>query len=162
MRLTSNHGNSTIILSVVVAMALRILPWPRDTLIFNPDWVLLVVIYWCLVTPERFSIGSSWFVGLLTDVLTGQLLGEHALSYAVIAYITVRLHKRFRIFPLSQQFLIVLLLLLLSQLLIYWSQNIQGNTGIGLSYWLPSFIGAMLWPLIFISLEQAGFRTRHR
>lgn len=162
MRLTSNHGNSTIIFSIMVAMALRIIPWPRDALIFNPDWVLLVIIYWCLVTPERFSIGSSWFVGLLTDVLTGQLLGEYALCYAIIAYITVRLHKRFRVFPLSQQILFVLFLLLLSQLLINWSQNIQGRTGIELSYWLPSIVGALLWPVIFICLEHIGFRTRPR
>lgn len=162
MRLTANHTNSTIILSIVVAMALRVIPWPRDTLVFNPDWVLLVVIYWCLISPERFGIGSAWFVGLLTDVLTGQLLGQYALSYAVAAYITVRLHRRLRVFPFPQQMLVVLGLSLLSQLLIYWSQSIQGLPRISSTVWIPSLVGVLLWPVIFVGLGHLGHKSRYR
>ena len=160
IRLATNHANSTIILSIVAAMICRAIPLPREMLIFNPDWILLVVIYWCLIAPERFGIGSSWFVGLLTDVLTGQLLGQYALAYAIVAYITVRLHRRLRVFPVSQQILIVLFLLLLSNLLIFWSQNVQGTPRMGPIYLAPPLVGALTWPLIFIGLGRLGHKSR--
>lgn len=160
MRLTNNQGNSTVILSFVVAMGLRILPWSRDWVMFNPDWILLIVIYWCLCIPERFNIGSAWTVGLLTDALTGQLLGQHALTYSVVAYIVVRLHRRLRLFPISQQIFIVLCLLLLSQLLVFWSQNVQSSGYTNWTYWIPSCSGALAWPFVYILLGGLHYKAK--
>ncbi|MGR9106643.1 MAG: rod shape-determining protein MreD [Gammaproteobacteria bacterium] len=152
MRFTNSTGNATVILSIVIAMGLRILPWSRDWVLFNPDWILLIVIYWCLTIPERFNIGSTWVVGLLTDALTGQLLGYHALNYSVVSYIVVRLHLRIRLFRLTQQIFMVLCLLSLSQLIVFWMQNIQGAGYISWTYWIPSISGAMIWPLVYFLL----------
>ncbi|MGH8551769.1 MAG: rod shape-determining protein MreD, partial [Methylococcales bacterium] len=138
-----------VILSIVLAMVFRILPCPRDWVMFNPDWILLVVIYWCLCIPERFNIGSAWAVGLITDSLTGQLLGHHALPYSLVAYIVVRLHLRIRVFRRSQQILIILCLLLLSQFLTFWSQNIQGLGYPIWTYWISSLSGALIWPVVY-------------
>ncbi|MEY4767510.1 MAG: rod shape-determining protein MreD, partial [Pseudomonadota bacterium] len=65
-------------------MSLRIAPFPQLIRIFNPDWVLLVLIYWTLALPYRRGVLTAWGIGLLTDVLTGRLLGEYALIYALI------------------------------------------------------------------------------
>lgn len=160
MRFTTNHGNGTVIFSIVVAMALRILPWSRDWVLFNPDWTLLIVIYWCLTIPERFNLGSAWTVGLLTDALTGQLLGHYALTYSVVAYIVVRLHRRIRVFRLAQQILIVLFLLLLSQLLVFWTQNIQGTGHTNWTYWIPAGSGALMWPLVYVLLGGSQHQAK--
>jgi rod shape-determining protein MreD len=160
MGLTSSQGNGTVIFSIVAAMGLRILPWSRDWILLNPDWILLVVIYWCLSIPERFNIGAAWMVGLLTDGLTGQLLGHHALTYSVVAYIVVRLHLRIRVFRLSQQIIIVLSMLLLAQLLGLWSQNIQGSAYISWMYWIPSFSGALVWPLVYVALGGSQHQAK--
>lgn len=149
MRLSHNPESFTVLVSIVLAMGLRILPWSRDWILFNPDWILLVVIYWCLTIPERFNIGSAWTVGLLTDALTGQLLGHHAFTYSLVAYIVVRLHRRIRVFRISRQILFILGLLSLSQLLVFWSQNIQGIAHPSWTYWIPSYSGALMWPVVY-------------
>ncbi len=138
-----------VLLSIVLAMGLRILPWSHDWILFNPDWVLLVVIYWCLTVPERFNIVSAWAVGLVTDSLTGQLLGHYALTYSLVAYFVIRLHLRIRVFRPSQQILVILCLLLLSQFIVFWSQKILGIEYPIWNYWIPSCSGALMWPVVY-------------
>lgn len=160
MTMIRTHGGIIILISLMTAMALRILPLPEALTIYNPDWVALIVIYWCLALPERFGVGGAWFTGLFTDVLTGRLLGQYALSYCVVAFVCIKLHQQLRVFPPSQQALIVLILLSLCQLLIFWTQGIQGKSLDAWSYAASSITGAMAWPLVFMILREV--RQRHR
>ena len=112
-------GFFRIIISLILAMCLRIAPWPGDMAAFNPDWVLLFLIYWALAQPEHVGIFHAWVFGILVDVLTGRLLGQYALAYSIIVYICLKLHKRLRQFPFFQQGLFVFFCLLLSQLLLF-------------------------------------------
>lgn len=150
----SSSASLVIAGSFILAMALRIVPLPTDWFIYNPDWVLLFLIYWNIAIPERVGVGSAWFAGLLTDVLTGRMLGQHALAYSVVAYLCLRSYRQLRHYPISQQVVTVLLFLLLSQLLIVWTQNMRGSNQLGAAYWLPSVIGAILWPFILATLRH--------
>ena len=140
--------------SVVMAMSLNIAPWPQQVIVFNPDWLLLVLIYWTLAVPERVGIFNGFIVGLLTDVLTGRMLGQHALTYSLIAYMCLKLHKRLRQFPLIQQGLFIFLCLLISQLLIFWIENTQSATRFQTSFWLPIISGTLCWPLVYSLLRK--------
>ena len=42
-----------VLLSIVAAIMLTIVPLPEAMLPYRPDWVALVLIYWCLALPER-------------------------------------------------------------------------------------------------------------
>ena len=149
MNLTRHNGGFIILLSFAAAMILTIMPLSDSLRLLRPDWVTLMLIFWSLVLPYRVSVGSGFMAGLLLDVLTGTLLGEHALSLSLIAYLCVRLHQRIRVYPMWQQSLTVLILLVLHQLLSLWIDSIIGRPTPGVSYWLPSLVGAALWPLIF-------------
>jgi cell shape-determining protein MreD len=72
MQLNSYTGFFRVILTLVFAMCLRIAPWQGEMAAFNPDWVLLVLIYWSLAIPDRVGIFHAWIFGLFTDVLTGR------------------------------------------------------------------------------------------
>ncbi len=146
------------VISIVLAMAARILPLPVNLADLNPDWVLLVLIYWSLATPEQTGVFSAWTAGLLVDVLTGRVLGLHALVYAVISYFVVRLHKRIRHYPLPQQSLFILFCLLLAYLLIYWIETLQGKTTISNHYWWPVITGALFWPIVSTLLRSIRLR----
>ena len=113
MNLTRHHGGMIILLTFAVAMLLTIIPLSDTLRALRPDWVALTLIFWCLALPYRVSVGSGFIAGLFLDVLTGTLLGQHALALSLIAYVCVRLHQRIRIYPIWQQALTVLLLLLL-------------------------------------------------
>jgi rod shape-determining protein MreD len=148
MPLNNYVGFFRIILTLILAMCLRIAPWPVGMAAFNPDWVLLVLIYWSLAIPDRVGIFHAWIFGLLTDVLTGRLLGQYALAYSLIIYICLKLHKRLRQFPLLQQGLFVFFCLLLSQLLLFFIKNLQHPAQLHASFWLPVFTGTLCWPLV--------------
>jgi rod shape-determining protein MreD len=149
MNLTRHHGGTVIVLSFAAAMLLTIIPLPEGLRTLRPDWVGLTLIFWCLALPYRVSVGSGFLAGLLLDVLTGALLGQHAMALSLVAYVCVRLHQRIRIYPMWQQSLTVLVLLILHQLLTLWIDSIIGRPGRPLTYWTPSLIGATLWPLVF-------------
>jgi len=150
----SSSPTTLIVISVVGAMVLRVFPWPLGLSLYSPDWILLVIIYWCLATPERFGVGAAFLIGLVTDVLTGQLLGQHAFAYSIIAWLSVKLHLRLCLFPLSQQALSVLAMLAAAQLLILWTEEIQGTPHIRWIYWVPSLTGALLWPPVELLLSK--------
>jgi rod shape-determining protein MreD len=144
---------SRILATIIAAMYLRIAPWPDYLAYLNPDWVLLVLIYWTLAIPERFGIFHAWIFGLLTDVLTGRLFGQHALAYSLISYACIKLHKRLRQFPLLQQELFIFLFLLLAQLLLFWIKNLQNPGQLTWTFWIPVFTGTLCWPIVFKSLR---------
>ncbi len=60
-----------ILASFVLAMMLAIIPLPDSVRLLRPDWVSLVLVYWCMAVPERIGVGSGWIVGLFLDALYG-------------------------------------------------------------------------------------------
>ncbi len=160
MQLNNYVGFFRIILTLIGAMCLRIAPWPGEMAAFNPDWVLLVLIYWSLALPDRVGIFHAWTFGLLTDVLTGRLLGQYALAYSLVIYICLKLHKRLRQFPFLQQGLFVFFCLLLSQLLLFFIKNLQHPAQLHASFWLPVFTGTLAWPLVYGVLSFVGLSQR--
>lgn len=149
MNLARRHGGTVILITFLIALLLTIIPLPEGLRPFRPNWVALVLIYWCLALPDRVGVGYGWLLGLVTDVLTGTLLGQHALGFTLVAFLAVKLHQRVRLYPLWQQSLTVLLLLALHQLLTMWIHGITGRPAHDWSYWLPSFIGTALWPFVY-------------
>jgi rod shape-determining protein MreD len=148
MNLVRHHGGIVILFSFAVAMLLTIIPLPESLRLFRPDWVGLTLIFWCLALPYRIGVGSGFFAGLFLDVLTGTLLGQHALALSVIAYVCVRLHQRIRVYPMWQKSLTVLVLLILHQLSTLWIDSTIGRPARPPSYWIPSLVGALIWPLV--------------
>jgi len=149
-------ATAVVILSFILAMILRILPLPPDWFALNPDWLALLLIYWTLLAPERVGIVTAWLVGFLADVLTGRLFGQHALAYAVIAYMNLQLRQKLVGLPMLVQCVWVLGLLLLAQLLILWTQRIEMTESMRVIYWLPSLTGALIWPLVLGLMHRLG------
>ncbi len=143
------HGGIIILVSFGVAFILTMLPIPEAWAIYRPEWVTLVLIYWCFALPHRAGVFTGWAVGFLLDIHLGSLLGMHALTLAIVAYLSYKLHIRIRLYPLIQQALIVLLLVTLSQMLVLWINGITGHAPGDWSYWLPSLTSMLAWPWVF-------------
>ncbi len=158
--MNSSSGFGRIILTIIMAMCLRIAPWPGFLSSINPDWVLLVLIYWALAVPEHAGIFNAWTVGLLTDVLTGRVIGQHALAYILIIYCCLMLHKRLRQFPWPQQGLFIFSCLLFSQMLLFWLKIIQHPAQLHASFWLPIISGTLCWPLIYTAMRYVRLSRR--
>ena len=150
-----------ILVSFVLGMVLRIAPMPAEWFSANPDWLALLLVFWTLHAPERVGVVMAWLLGMSADVLTGRLLGQHALAYTVIAYLNLRAQPALQPLPVPIQTLWVLVLLLLSQCLVLWTQRIELPEPARLIYWLPAFTGALAWPLVLLVM-RAGSRGGQR
>lgn len=156
---TPTRGGLVIAATFLVAFLLSMLPGPEWAEQFRPNWAGLVLIYWCMATPTRVGVGVGWLVGLMLDLLFGSLLGQHALAMAVIAYIAHRLHLQLRMFPLWQQAVAVLILLVINQLLVLWVKGVIGQASTLWPYWTSSIVGMVIWPLVFIILRDVRRRA---
>ena len=150
----SKQGGLLILASLMVAMMLTIMPLPDVLQYLRPEWTALVLMYWSMALPERIGMGVAFIIGLLLDVLSGSLLGQHALSMTIVIFLITNLYQRIRIFPLWQQAIIIWMLLNLYQLLLLWFDGITGQPSKGLQFWLPPISGMILWPWVFILLRH--------
>jgi rod shape-determining protein MreD len=150
----AGEGRLVIVLTLCVAMLLAILPMPEWARPFRPQWVTLVILYWAIALPHRVGVGSGFLAGIVLDVLTGALLGQHALGLSVVTFIAIQLHQRIRVFPFWQQSLGVLVLLVIEHLLSLWVIGATRGVAPGLAYWAVPLIGALLWPWVFVTLRK--------
>lgn len=147
-------GTRVILITLAIALFLTILPMPEWAQPYRPQWVTMTLIYWALALPTRVGVFWAWGAGLVLDVTSGTVLGQHALSLSVPVYLAVELHTRIRVFPPLQQAVSVWVLLLVERLLSLWVIGATGQPTPTLWYWMPTFTGMLLWPWVFILLRD--------
>jgi len=133
-----------IFMSMFVALMLNWLPWQGLWLAARPDFAALVLLYWCTHKPHRIGIGFAWVIGIFADVADSSLFGQHALSYTVLAYGGILLHRRIQMFDVREQPLQVFPLLLISYgvfALVHWFM--RGH--ISWEFFLGCLTSALLW-----------------
>ena len=136
---------STIIASFALALFLNFLPW-RD-LRLVPDFVALVLLFWCVRQPRLVGLGVAWSLGLLTDAGNGVLLGQHALAYSIAAFLSIWLSRRILWFGPALQALHVGAVLLAAQGVAVLVRLAAGNDPPGWAIVVGPLAGALLWPL---------------
>ena len=137
---------STIIASFALALFLNFLPW-RD-LRLVPDFVALVLVFWCVRQPRLVGLGVAWTLGLITDAGNGVLLGQHALAYSLLAFLGIWLSRRILWFGPGLQALHVGAMLLAAQGVALLVRLAAGNDFPGWSMFVGPIAGALLWPLV--------------
>jgi len=158
--MTDTYNWLVIVVTFIIAFVLTLLPMPDWTVWLRPAWILLVLTYWVTVMPYRVNVGTAWIVGICLDVLNGTLLGEHALALTVVTFVVARIHSQFRMFPLIQQGLFVLLFVLLYQFIIFCIQGFIGELPTSRLYWLSSVTSMLLWPWVFVIMHDSRRRFR--
>ena len=158
MRQAKRGGGGVILVSFIVALGLTIMPLPDALELVRPEWIIMVLVYWVMALPDRIGVGIAWIAGLLLDVVRDALLGQYALTLALIAFIIISLHQRLRVFPLWQQALAIALLVILQYILVFW---IKGLTGELPEFWkmqIPAASPVIFWPPVFLVLRQVRRR----
>lgn len=149
-----------VALSLLISLVLEIIPVPSWAVWLRPEWVILTLFFWALVLPDRVGVNVAFSMGIIMDLLTGTLLGEHALVYVLVSYITVRFSPLIRLFPLWQQGIIIFLFIILFQTFKFWIWGLSGGAVVNWVYWLPGIISAILWPWIYMLMR--GYQGRYR
>ncbi len=140
-----------IALTLGAALFLNLVPYGQ--LPGVPDWVALVLAFWCVREPLRVGMGTAFVLGLVLDVAYASAMGQHALAYVLLAFTAASLSRRVLWFPLMQQALHILPLLLATQAVMVGARLLGGADFPGWSYFLGSLSATLLWyPLNFLLL----------
>jgi rod shape-determining protein MreD len=146
--------------SLIVAFLLNLLPWGH--LSGFPDFVALVLIFWSIHQPRKVGIGIAFLMGLLMDVHDATLLGENALSYTLLSYFAIMIHRRVLWFRLPTQALHVLPLLLLMQTVQLVIRVMVSGHFPGWLYFVESLTTVALWPVVTAILLAPQRRALNR
>ena len=137
-------------LSLLLALAFNLLPLGRNPAL--PDLLALTLAFWSVHQPRRVGIGTSFLFGLLMDVHQGALLGQHALSYTLMAFGALAMSRRLNWFTLLQQALQVLPLFAAMHTVALLVRLAAGDLFPGWSLFIAPLVEAVLWPFITLLL----------
>ncbi len=142
-----------VALTLAFAFTINLLPLSGLALSLRPDFFALVLLYWAIHQPRWIGIGVAWACGLLTDVVEANLFGQHALAYAILGFAAGYFHRRVLRFPLWQQALHVLGLLLVAQGVVVVLRLMSGASPPTPTIVLASVSSALIWPIVSALLQ---------
>ena len=137
---------TTIVVSFAAALLVNFLPWKDPALV--PDFVALVLAFWCVRQPRIVGLGAGWVLGLVADAGNGVLLGQHALAYSLLAFAAIALSRRILWFPIGAQALHVAALLTMAEVVAIVVRVTAGADFPGWSLFVGPLAGAALWPVV--------------
>jgi rod shape-determining protein MreD len=149
-----NEASTALVLvSLTVAFCINLLPWHGTALLVRPDFLLIVLIYWCMEEPHRVGATCAFIAGLLMDIAESSLTGQNALVYSLSAYLALNFRLRILSFNWGLQALHIFLILFLGQTIFTLQEIILGTAFPSSGYFLRSVLGMAFWPLISWIIE---------
>ena len=140
--------------SLVVALLLNFVQnvslWGRDAWV--PDVLAVVLVFWTVHQPQRVSIGTAFFFGLCMDVHQTALLGQHALSYSVLSFFAVLIHRRLLWFSVPTQALQVFPLFFAAHAVEVGIRMLGIGVFPGWQILLAPLLEALLWLVVSVVL----------
>lgn len=152
-----------ILLFILLAFPLSVTPLPTSLQWWRPEFLVLLSIYFALEVPEKFGVICAWLVGLMLDIVEGNLPGQTAIALSVVVYIVLLQYQRIRMFSILQQMALVGMLVGIAQLLAYWIHMLGVQTfGAqqslrNMQFLQPAISSALCWPFVVLVLQ----RIRH-
>ena len=143
-----------VTLTFILAIAFEVMPLPEALQAFRPPLVMMILIYWTMMWPQRVGVGIAFCIGICLDILHGQLLGQNALALIVVTNLTLRFHLQIRIFPLWQLTMTVFALLTFNALLQLLVEGLAGLSPSGFMRWTQVLTGTLLWPFVMGAMDR--------
>ena len=113
-----------------------------------------------MALPDKVGISEALVIGLLLDILTGSILGLHALLFVLVTYICQRFFYQFRVAPVLQQSIILFFLFFVFKIILAFD-FVDVSSGVSVSdiqYLLNAstfaFLSSLMWPIIFFILRE--------
>lgn len=143
-----------VFLSSFVALVLMSVQLPAWLFYFWPDWIALVVVFWALIAPDRFGPFAGFIIGTILEVVFVRKFGVLGLGLAVLAFIVNSTHQQLRVLSMWQQMILAGLFIGVFKLLTGWLYGLVTDFTFNREYWY-SLVGCIVvWPFVFILLQE--------
>jgi len=146
----SNINVTKLCLFLILALVLTIMPLPELMAKYRPNFVLLIILYMQCFIPIYFRITWVFILGILLDVLTSGMIGQHPIAFVIASWAATTKPSNFRYYSILQQMIFIFLYCALYQLLI---SLVDLFFGINVNF-LGSFCIVLLtvafWPILGI------------
>ena len=136
--------------TLLLAFALNLVPLGRVPAM--PDFLALVLVFWNVHQSRRIGVGVAFVFGLLMDVHSGAVLGQHALAYTLLSFFAITVHRRLLWFAVPSQALQILPLFLAAHAVSMLVRIIAGGMFPGWELLLAPAFEALLWPVVTLLL----------
>ena len=136
--------------TLAFAFLLNIVPLGRIAAM--PDFLALVLVFWNVHQSRRIGVGVAFGFGLLMDVHSGAVLGQHALAYTLLSFFAVTVHRRLLWFSVPAQALQILPLFFAAHAVSLLVRMMAGGMFPGWPLLLAPAIEALLWPVVTLVL----------
>ena len=140
--------NKSFIICLAISAILNLIHINIFNIDLMPDFILLTLIFWFFKNPNMASISIFWLIGLMADIIMGDLLGQYALTYACCYFIAQYFGKKILLNNQHQQLTYVFFIFLSAQIIML-TINVMHNLHYpGLSYFIQSISAIFVWHLL--------------
>lgn len=145
----------TLIKITLLALVISALPLPKMVLDVAPFWVLLFFTYWIITFTTKGQLFFALGVGVLIDVLYGDILGQNALALILSSAFISNVKQSLLVSNITTQqtYLFVAAIIYLVVLLLVHSLSIQ-DFSFNAYLLLKPFLTALLWPVVQLLLSK--------
>jgi len=134
-----------VCVTLFIALALNMLPYSDGAFEIKPDFVGLLLLYWCLHSPKVAGFAAALVLGLLMDLAYTAVLGQHVIAYSVIAFLALQTRTSCLQMDLVRQAIHVGLILLAAKFVLFSVNYLLDNAEFSLDYFKPELIAAGMW-----------------
>lgn len=144
-----------VYVTFLLAFICMLMPLPLWAEWLKPSWVVLVLLYWVLVMPNRVGLGLAWITGLLLDGVMNIPFGVNAFALVVISYFLIRFNANIRTMFFLPKMAMIFLLLFCYQLILIYFVAVKGSLlfAIWLGF-LHALVSVLIWPWLAIILFE--------
>jgi len=119
---------------------------------WTPDFLALLLVFWSIHQPLRVGIGTAFVFGILLDVHQGAMLGQHALAYTALSFLSIAIHRRLLWFSVPSQAFQVLPLFAAAHAIELIARMLAGGAFPGFLVLLAPALESLLWPVVSVLL----------
>lgn len=139
-----------IVVTLLIGLAINMLPLGR--IVWLPDVLVVLLAFWSLHQPQRVGLGLAFALGLIMDVDRSSLLGQHALAYTLLVYVTGWMSRRLLWFSSPVQALHLLPVFAVVHGIQVLLRVVTGGIFPGIEFLIAPVIETMLWPVLSVLL----------
>ncbi len=137
-----------VFVTLFVALVLNLVPYSDTLFEWKPDFVALILVYWCLHSPRVAGFAAGVLLGALMDLAYTAALGQHVIAYSVLVFLALRWRVGCLQMDLFRQAIQVGVILVASKLALFSVSHLLDGAEAGWQHLQPEMIAVGLWLLL--------------